>query len=133
VGARAQNPRDLVVPLNDLERERDPTMVWRMYVNQALTGSYARLFARLHRLVLLAAPSFEVVRVWRTEQEHASRKSLKAEGRSGVQCLSDTQVATFIQYFERLTRHILAEVPARANLTLHLDQSRGLIHATGRV
>jgi D-glycerate 3-kinase len=131
VGARAQTAMDLIEPINDLERERDPEMVWRMYVNQALAGSYARLFARLHRLALLAAPGFEVARSWRTEQEHALGQSLEAEGRSAIHCLSDTQVALFVQHFERLTRHILSEMPARADLTLFLDERRGLVGTTG--
>jgi D-glycerate 3-kinase len=132
VGARAQAASDLVAPINDLERERDPGRVWREYVNQALAGSYARLFARIDRLVLLAAPGFEVVRRWRTEQEHALARNLMASGRTGAYCLSDTQVAAFIQHFERLTRHILPEMPARADLTLFVDERRGLIRTARR-
>ena len=115
-----------------MERERDPAGVWREYVNQALAGPYARLFARIHRLVLLAAPGFEIVRRWRTEQEHALVRDLEAAGRTGAHCLSDEQVAAFIQHFERLTRHTLSEMPARADLTLFIDERRGLIRTAGR-
>jgi D-glycerate 3-kinase len=132
VGARAQAASDLVAPINDLERERDPAGVWREYVNQALAGPYARLFGRIDRLVLLAAPGFEVVHRWRAEQEHALVRDLEATGRTGTHCLSDEQVAAFIQHFERLTRHTLAEMPARADLTLFIDERRSLIRAAGR-
>lgn len=130
VCAHAQAATDLLVPINDLERERDPGKVWREYVNQSVAGSYALLFDSVHRLVLLAAPGFEVVRRWRTEQEHALVRELKLMGRTGTLCLSDTQVAAFIQHFERLTRHILSEMPARADLTLFLDERRSLIRTT---
>ena len=132
IGARAQAASDLIAPINDLERERDPARVWREYVNQALAGPYARLFARVHRLVLLAAPGFEVVRGWRTEQEHALVQHLKAMGRADTHCLSDAKVAAFIQHFERLTQHTLSEMPARADLTLFVDERRGLIRTARR-
>lgn len=132
IGARAQAASDLIAPVNDLERERDPARVWREYVNQALAGPYARLFARIHRLVLLAAPGFEIVHRWRTEQEHALARDLEVAGRTGAHCLSDEQVAAFIQHYERLTRHTLSEMPARADLTLFIDERRGLIRTAGR-
>ena len=47
-------------------------------------------------------------------------------------CLSDEQVAAFIQHFERLTRHTLAEMPARADLTLFIDERRNLVRTSGR-
>ena len=106
--------------------------MWREYVNQCLAGPYARLFARVQRLVLLAAPGFEVVRRWRTEQEHALVRELELTGRTPARCLSDAEVAAFVQHFERLTRHILSEMPARADLTLFLDEQRGLIRTASR-
>ena len=132
VGVHAQAATDLLVPINDLERERDPGKVWREYVNQAVAGPYARLFDRVHRLVLLAAPGFEVVRRWRTEQEHVLVRNLEARGRTGARCLSNEQVVAFIQHFERLTRHTLLEMPARADLTLFIDERRALIRTASR-
>jgi D-glycerate 3-kinase len=38
-------------------------------------------------------------------------------------------VAAFIQHYERLTRHILTEMPGRADLTLYLDPDRRVIRA----
>ena len=34
------------------------------------------------------------------------------------------EVARFIQHYERLTRHMLAEMPARADLHVRLDKER---------
>ena len=127
VGAVAQPAADLVAPLNDLERAEDPDGIWRRAVNAALAGPYQALFARIDRLVLLAAPGFEVVRGWRTQQEAELRAILAVQGRDPAFAMSDAQIARFIRHYERITRAILREMPARADLTLHLDQDRSAI------
>ncbi|WP_443747944.1 kinase [Asticcacaulis solisilvae] len=127
VGARPEPDAALAMPINDLERDHDPDGRWRRAVNAALGDAYSALFARLDRLVFLAAPAFEVVRDWRTQQEHGLKHRLKREGRHGSHVMSDAEVGRFVQYYERLTRHILASMPACADLTLRLDSSRKLI------
>lgn len=124
VGARPQDEEDLTAPVNELECEDDG--IWRRAVNEALKGPYAMLFGHIDRLILLAAPGFEIVRDWRIEQENTLRTRLKAEGRTGARVMSDDEVGRFIQYYERLTRHILQTMPAYADLTLQLDSSRNM-------
>ncbi|PNU03285.1 adenylyl-sulfate kinase [Novosphingobium guangzhouense] len=125
VGARPQDAEALAVPVNALERDEDPEGVWRGQVNALLGGSYADLFARIDRLVLLAAPGFEVVRGWRGQQEDALRARV-TRGKS-TQVMDDAALDRFVQHYERLTRHILAEMPGRADLVLHLAADRSLI------
>ena len=115
VGARPQPAADLAAPLNAVERDEDPQGTWRRYVNAALAGDYQRLFAALDQLVLLQADGFEQVRAWRFEQEHKLRARLRASGADLSATMDDTRLARFIQLFERLTRHILVEMPARAD------------------
>ena len=122
VGARAQDDAALAASVNALEAERDPDLVWRRFVNLALATDYAELFAHIDRLVLLAAPRFEVVRGWRIQQEH----DLRVRVGEGARTMSDTEIETFIQHYERLTRHILSDMPAYADLTLRLDERRDL-------
>lgn len=122
VGARPQAEAALVEPVNVLEAERDPDGVWRRQVNAALAGPYADLFARIDRLALLAAPGFEAVERWRLQQEHA----LRVQAPEGARIMSDAEVATFIQHYERLTRHILSDMPHYADLVLSLDAERRL-------
>jgi len=124
VGARPQDDGALASPVNDLERDYDPDGRWRRAVNAALHGPYRALFARLDRLVFLAAPDFAVVRDWRTQQEHGLKHRLKREGRRGSHVMSDAEVGRFVQYYERLTRHILQSMPAYADLTIRLDSDR---------
>ena len=126
VGARPQAETDLIRPVNALEAERDADGLWRRRVNAALAGPYAELFAPIDRLVLLAAPGFEVVARWRTEQERALRLRVTEQGGDPDRMMSDVQVAGFIQHYERLTRWILSDMPLHADLTLNLDEQRRL-------
>jgi len=130
VGATAQREPDLSVPVNDLERDEDPDGIWRRAVNDALAGPYQALFARIDRLVLLAAPGFEVVRGWRTQQEADLRAALAQTGRDPALAMTDAQIVRFIQHYERITRAILAEMPAHADLTLPLDPDRRVLTKT---
>ena len=125
VGARPQPAEALAEPINPLERDEDGDGGWRRYVNAALEGPYRPLFARIDYLVLLAAPSWEVVRGWRIQQENDLRAQ-SAPGAPGV--MSDEQIARFIQHYERLTRHILAEMPGRADTAIALDAERGVLY-----
>ena len=122
VGAVPQ--ADVSAPINALERERDPDGRWRTFVNDALAGPYQDLFARIDLLVLLKAPSFDVVLAWRQEQEAKLRARLTREGGDLERAMTDAQVADFIAHYERLTRHILAEMPGRADVVVMLDQQR---------
>lgn len=117
VGARAQGAAALATPVNDLEREGDPDGTWRTYVNEQLDGPYLKLFERLHELVLLQPPSFDVVLGWRAEQE------AKLRARTG-KGMTDEELVRFVQHYERLTRWILAEMPERAHLVVPLAADR---------
>jgi D-glycerate 3-kinase len=117
VGAVAQGSAALAAPVNALEREEDPDGVWRAYVNNQLDGPYQFLFARLQDLILLEAPSFEVVAGWRAEQE----AKLRLRGAGGM---PDAAIALFVAHYERLTRWILAEMPGRADWVITLDEDR---------
>lgn len=124
VGGMPQNEETLVNPVNDLERLEDPDGRWRRYVNDCLAGSYQQLFERIDWLVLLAAPSFDCIEGWRKEQEQNLRASLFATGVGLGVTLDDSGVRRFVQHFQRITQHILAEMPGRADITIRLDEHR---------
>jgi D-glycerate 3-kinase len=130
VGARAQTHAELEPPINALERECDPDGTWRRFVNEALSRGYQRLFSRLHMLVLLEAPSFDVVYRWRVEQEHKLRD--RTADPQSLRIMSDEQLARFISHYERLTRHILAEMPSRADIVVKLDEERSPVEIKRR-
>jgi D-glycerate 3-kinase len=124
VGARPQGLEALTQPINALEANEDVDGRWRRYVNDSLGGEYQRLFAKIDLLVLLAAPSFDVVFKWRTQQEDELRSQTQGD-RSGV--MSDAQIARFIQHYERLTKHVLIEMPPRADLVIRLSEDRAVL------
>lgn len=117
VGALPESPNRLTDNINGLEREMDPKGIWRTYVNRQLAGPYQALFGRLDRLVMLRAPGFEVVEGWRSEQE----AKLRAKTGKGM---SQFEVAKFVQHYERLTRWMLEEMPARADWVIPLAADR---------
>lgn len=121
LGARPQHEAALTEPANDLERDEDRDGTWRRFVNRALAGEYQRLFARIDLLAFLAAPSFDSVFGWRREQERALQAQTGA-GAPGI--MSDAALGRFIAHYERLTRHMLAEMPARADLVIELAEDR---------
>ncbi|WP_374529212.1 kinase [Novosphingobium sp.] len=121
LGAKPQDTAALAAPVNDLEAREDPDGVWRVHVNAALEADYQRLFARLDRLLLLAAPGWDVVAGWREQQEAELRQI------GGARVMNPAGVARFIQHYERLTRHILSEMPTRADLTVRLGPNREVL------
>ena len=124
VGAAPQAEEALVEPINELESRDDPAGIWRRSANAALAGAYQDLFARIDALVLLAAPGFEVVADWRFQQEAELRQR---SGPDAPGLMDRAGVERFIQHYERLTRHILAEMPARADLVVRLDGARRVL------
>ena len=125
VGARPQPDPALGIPVNALEGDEDADGRWRRYVNDALRNQYPGLFA-VDALGLLAAPGFDVVSRWRLQQEHALAADIAAGRRAG-RAMSDDEVARFIQFYQRLTGHILREMPGRADLVVRLDANRRVI------
>jgi D-glycerate 3-kinase len=119
VGARPQLASDLIAPVNALEAAEDPDGCWRGYANDMLAGPYQELFGLVHRLVLLAAPGFEVVEGWRAQQEREL-----AGATPGKAVMDPAGIARFVQFYERLTRHILKEMPERADLVISFDKAR---------
>ncbi|MFL6618588.1 MAG: kinase, partial [Povalibacter sp.] len=67
-------------------------------------------------------PSFDVVLRWRTQQEQELRMQ-----RRGSAVMDDVALVRFVQHYERLTRHILSEMPRRANLVINLDEDRRVV------
>lgn len=129
LGARPQDETELAAPVNGLEADEDPAAIWRRHVNAALAGDYQRLFARIDRQVLLAAPGWDVVARWRGEQE-AQLRARSAAGGAGV--MDAAGLARFIQHYERLTRHILSEMPARADALVRLGPEREVLAVSWR-
>ena len=128
LGARPQPADALVHPVNALEANEDRDLVWRTHANAALAGDYARLWACIDVLAMLRAPDFASVVRWRAEQEHVLRQS--AGDAPGV--MDAPALARFMAHYERLTRHLLADLPDRADLVIALAADRRVAHVRAR-
>ena len=118
IGVPSQRGAALTKPLNRLERDEDRDASWRGFVNAQLEREYVPLWRRLDRLIMLQAPAFEIVTRWRDEQERALRR------RNAPRALSPAALRRFLMHYERLSRHALKELPARADLRIVLDRER---------
>jgi D-glycerate 3-kinase len=116
VGAAPQAEAALREPVNALERDEDPEGVWRREVNRRLATDYAQLFGRLDLLVMLQVGSFEAVRAGRRRQED----KLAARRPAGTAIMDDAALDRFLMHYERLTRWMLEEMPARANVVIEI-------------
>lgn len=124
IGAGPQTEAALAVPVNLLESEEDAEGIWRQAVNRQLAGPYQQLFAELDYLLMLAAPDFDCVADWRTEQE---QKMIARRGADGAGVMTPAQVLRFIQFYQRLTEHCLAELPGRADCVMRLGRDREVL------
>jgi D-glycerate 3-kinase len=127
VGAVPQATHDLLVPINSLEQEQDAQGIWRRFVNEALDSDYRRLFAGVDWLILLAAPDFQVVCEWRLQQEEKLRWRVMRDGGDLTRLMTEPQIRHFIAHYERLTRHMLSEMPDRVDACVWLDDVRRAI------
>jgi len=117
LGLEPQSDAEVIEPINALEREDDPEGVWRRWVNAKL-ADYLSVWRRLDALVLLQAPSWDVVTRWRDEAEWPLR------ARGEPRAMDQEEMARFLQHYERLSRHALATLAAKADLVLTLDPNR---------
>lgn len=121
VGTTRQPEAALREPVNALERDEDADGRWRSYVNRRLETDYRRLFAELDRLIFLRVPGMDRVLEWRTLQE----QKLAATAGAGRHVMDAAAILRFVMHYERLTLHNLANLPARADLTLNLKDDHG--------
>jgi D-glycerate 3-kinase len=122
VGAVPQKDAALADPINALERDEDPNGVWRRTVNAYLGGEIGTLFAQLDRLIYIQPPNFEIIVQWRCEQEHRLIDSGSAPA-----AMNDEKIAHFVAHFERLTRHIMVDMPRRADHVIRINSAREVV------
>jgi len=122
---------DLHSPLNALERDRDKQGVWRQSVNELLKNEYRELFSMLDLMVWMQAPNYDIVYEWRNKQERLLEAHLHdihgvLLDTLDLKVMSPEELKGFMQYYERLTRHMLAVMPERADVLMRLDEHQGV-------
>ena len=121
VGATPQKKKDLIAPINILEKEKDKKKTWRNYVNKELKTRYKKIFKLIDLMIFLKIPSFEYVYKWRLLQEKKLRVTSK-----GKKTMTDKQVKNFIMFYERITRHMLKNFSKKAKFIINIDSSHRL-------
>ena len=121
VGAESQKKKDLLVPINALEKLKDKKKIWRNRVNQELKKDYKKIFRLIDKIIFLKIPSFKYVFKWRLLQE----KKLRAANK-GKKIMSDNQIKNFIMFYERLTKHMLKTLISKADSVIKIDNEHRL-------
>ena len=121
MGATAQKKKDLNLPINKLEKQKDKKKTWRQKVNSELKKNYKTIFNLIDKLIFLKVPSFKYVYKWRLLQEKKLRITSK-----GKKTMSDTQVENFIMYYQRITKHMLKTLPKKADVVIRIDDRHRL-------
>jgi D-glycerate 3-kinase len=116
MGAVPQPAAALRDPVNRLEAEEDTQGTWRREVNRRLATDYAELFGQIDLLVMLKVEGFEAVRANRRLQE----QKLAASRPGGTAIMDDEALDRFLMHYERLTRWMLREMPARADVLIEI-------------
>ena len=121
VGVKAQKKRDLLIPINKLEKHNDKKKIWRNTVNLQLKKNYKKIFELIDQIIFLKVPSFKHVFKWRLLQEKKLRIASK-----GKKTMTDKQIKNFIMYYERLTKHMLKTLCNKADSVIKIDNEHRL-------
>ena len=121
VGAFPQKKKDLLIPINRLEKYYDKKKIWRNKVNQELKNDYSKIFKLIDKTIFLKVPSFKYVLKWRLLQEKKLRISKK-----GNKIMSDNQIKKFIMFYERLTKHMLKTLTCDSDTVIKVDTKHRL-------
>lgn len=108
-------------PLNAVEEE-DVNGVWRETQNEFLRTTYADWFATFDAIIYLRAPSWDVVRRWRGQQEVTLRgRALTAD--------EEAWIDRFILHYERITRSMM-DGGVKADCVVQIDEHRRVVSIT---
>jgi D-glycerate 3-kinase len=121
VGVEPQKNKDLLVPVNELEKYKDKKRIWRNKVNEELKKDYKKIFKLIDKIIFLKVPSFKHVFKWRLLQEKKLRMTSKEK-----KIMSNNQIKNFIMYYERLTKHMLKTLSNKANTVITIDTKHRL-------
>ena len=100
VGAKPQPYKELVKPINILEKKEDTKLTWRKKVNNELNTNYKKIYSLIDKKIYLKVPNFKYVLKWRLLQEKKLKLKSKKKG------MSDKQIKRFVMFYERVTKNM---------------------------
>ena len=119
VGAKAEKTNALKKSINSLEKFKDKELTWRRYVNRHLQSKYKQLYDQLNCLLYINSNNFSLLRKWRVKQEKKLR--LKNKRSNSHKIMSNKEVISFMQTYQRVTKNMLKTLPKYASIILNLN------------
>ncbi len=130
---RWQTPEStLHTAINILEETEDQGQLWRRYINDQLIQHYEQFFNQFDLLIMLKAPNFDCVKQWRTLQEEKLASKMQVTLNNDKTTTNGALIAPlkglmnnnalnrFMMHYERLTNHMLIDMPKRADVVIEL-------------
>tara|TARA_Y100001970_G_scaffold291467_1_gene428697 strand:- start:199 stop:1062 length:864 start_codon:yes stop_codon:yes gene_type:complete len=124
-GANPIENKFLYKNLNRLERELDKEFKWRKYYNLKLKNEYQKIFKSFDKIIYIQPPSFQFVLKWRYAQEKNNAKKTKNKI-----FMNKNTTRNFILYYEKLTKWMLKNMPAKADMLIKVDKNQKIIRIT---
>ncbi|MGQ0531905.1 MAG: kinase [Caulobacteraceae bacterium] len=124
MGAKPLDEASLAVPLNALEANEDADGVWRRFIADQLADDYQTFFDGFDALIYLQAPSWEIVRRWRGQQEQQTLDR-------ALTAAENAALDRFVMHYERITRSML-DGRHSGKWIAHLDEARDVVRVEER-
>ena len=105
--------------LNNIEKRFDKNFKWRNYYNIKLKMEYQKIFNSFDKLIYLQPPSFQSVLKWRYAQEKNNAKKTKTKN-----FMNKNATKSFISYYEKLTKWMIQNMPANADMLIKVDKNQ---------
>ena len=121
VGAQAQKSKQLRKPINSLEKVRDQSIKWRLYVNNQLKTKYKTLFKQLDGLLYLKAKNFNILKNWRLKQER--KLWIQTKNKKNLKIMSSGDVINFMQTYQRITQQMFKDAIKNSSIIMNLNNN----------
>ena len=121
VGAQAQKSKQLRKPINSLEKVRDQSIKWRLYVNNQLKTKYKTLFKQLDGLLYLKAKNFNILKNWRLKQER--KLWTQTKNKKNLKIMSSGDVINFMQTYQRITQQMFKDAIKNSSIIMNLNNN----------
>ena len=120
VGCPPLNAKYLNKDINFLEKKFDKKKKWRNYYNIQLQSDYKKLFKKFNSTIYLRNKSFLQILNWRNNQEINLQKNKNLKNNLGM---SKNEIERFIQYYEKITKWMMKEMPKKSNLIIDINEN----------
>ena len=122
VGAKHQKYKQLIRPINSLEREFDKNFKWRKFVNLQLKEKYKKLFKQIDYHLYLKANNFNTLQKWRTKQE--KKLLINNKNKKNHKIMKKKDVLIFMQTYQRITKKMFKDMPKYASIVMNLNSNQ---------